>query len=381
MPLDPRLFMVNVEPQSATSFREEELPAIQAAIVGGGSSFEQRGWRNGGEAEFRHFVEIGLACHLGVQGGDAENRADEGCAIPVAINLSAADAEALRGALQSRGLTAAVLAHNGSPGRENDNAKAILRNLFVAPPPPPPPPPAAAAAAAAAAATPPAAPVGGDSDNDDAPAPPPHTFGLDLDADLEFCLNVSFDDRYPESVKEDFRQRAQALVEEGGGGGNGSGGRQKVRIDYRNEATGEEGSAEVDTNDDDAMSSEPRRRIRWCRTIARRLANDHNWQLKDTVVEVDDAISTLSNRSDPATIAATTPATPTAAAAAAQGGAVPRRRKPRLPATIHFDYRNRKTGEESSHSAVQTNDVRSCHSAAPITLFLPICTSILFYFD
>ena len=48
MPLDPRLFMVNVEPQSATSFREEELPAIQAAIVGGGSSFEQRGWRNGG---------------------------------------------------------------------------------------------------------------------------------------------------------------------------------------------------------------------------------------------------------------------------------------------------------------------------------------------
>ena len=160
---------------------------------------------------------------------------------------------------------------------------------------------------------------------------------------------------------------ARAAAAEGGGGGNGSGVRQKVRIDYRNEATGEEGSAEVDTNDDDAMSSEPRRRIRWCRTIARRLANDHNWQLKDTVVEVDDAISTLSNRSDPATIAATTPATP-------------RRRKPRLPATIHFDYRNRKTGEESSHSAVQTNDVRSCHSAAPITLFLPICTSILFYF-
>ena len=297
--------------------------------------------------------------------------------------------------------------------------------------------------------------MGRDNDNDNAPAPPPPAPGLD-GRGPRVCLNVSFDDRYP-GVKEDFHQRAQALVDgggggvavaaqagtgagtgagaggndaiaaaaaaaaasgipadviasaaaaaaaaagvpasdispetiaaaaraaaaEGSGGGNGSGGRQKVRIDYRNEATGEEGSAEVDTNDDDAMSSEPRRRIRWCRTIARRLANDHNWQLKDTVVEVDDAISTLSNRSDPATIAATTPATPTAAAAAAQGGAVPRRRKPRLPATIHFDYRNRKTGEESSHSAVQTNDVRSCHSAAPITLFLPICTSILFYF-
>ena len=125
----------------------------------------------------------------------------------------------------------------------------------------------------------------------------PFVLGNDKAADLEYYLKGSRDPAVPAEVRQEFAQKARELQEvlnssatgkQPFGAGLGGGTPWTIHFDFHNIATGESGQAGVQTNDPDAVSSDPRRRELWKKRIQRTHAYEAGWKVEDTVIEVDE---------------------------------------------------------------------------------------------
>ena len=67
-------------------------------------------------------------------------------------------------------------------------------------------------AAAAAAASSPPPPRQQQQQQQQSPTPPLHIFGMDVVADLEYCIRISLDDRYSKEIKDEYRRKVRSFV-------------------------------------------------------------------------------------------------------------------------------------------------------------------------